>query len=203
MQINTLILGPFQVNCYILCCEQSNEAVIIDPGFDASEIIQKIGTKTVPYIFLTHAHIDHVGAVAEVKKYYQAKIVMDERELPLLRNVNVQATMFGMPVPLSFAVDHYAVDGETYSFGSCTVTALATPGHSPGGMSYLAGESVFVGDALFYNAVGRTDLPGSSHDLLIKSIREKLFTLPAEIRVYPGHGPDTTIDREKQCNPFF
>jgi len=203
MKIQTLILGSFQVNCYLLLDEQSHKAAIIDPGFEMEQIIRFLGNYKVGYIFLTHAHIDHLGAVAELQERYDAQVVMDERELPLLANVSLQAAMFDLEVPKSFSVDHYAQDGEQFSFGTITVQAIATPGHSPGGLSFKTGDAVFTGDALFYDAIGRTDLPGSSSNQLVHSIQEKLFTLAGATRVFPGHGPSTTIDREQRCNPFF
>ncbi len=203
MKIQTLILGSFQVNCYLVLDEQTRQAAVIDPGFEVQQIIRFLDKYRASYIFLTHAHIDHIGAVAELQKKFMATVVMDERELPLLANVGLQAAMYDLRVPEMFSVDHYAQHGESFSFGTIAVQAISTPGHSPGGLSFLCGDSVFTGDALFFDAIGRTDLPGSSQNQLLHSIQENLFSLAGDIKVYPGHGPNTTIDRERRHNPFF
>jgi glyoxylase-like metal-dependent hydrolase (beta-lactamase superfamily II) len=157
----------------------------------------------VSHIFLTHAHIDHIGAVAELQRRFKAQVVLDERELPLLENAGRQAEMFGLPAPESFVPDQYAQDNSLFSFAGETVQVLCTPGHSPGGLSFLAGDRVFTGDALFYDSIGRTDLHGGSAMVLLHSIQTRLFILPGHTQVFPGHGPATTIDRERRCNPFF
>jgi len=203
MLIHTLVLGRFQENCYLLLDDKTRAAVIIDPGFDFERIRNKLDQYHLRYILLTHAHIDHLGAVADLQACCQAEVVMDAADLPLLNTIGIQAARFGMAAPPSFKVDHYAHDGDTFSFGEHVIQALATPGHSPGGLSFLVNKHVFTGDVLFYDAIGRTDLPGSSQKVLLSSIRSKLFTLPDDVQVYPGHGSTTTIGREKRYNPFF
>ncbi len=203
MNIDTLVLGPFQVNCYLLFCDDGQGAALVDPGDDAARIIRAVGDRSVSHIFLTHAHIDHIGAVAELQRRFKAQVVLDERELPLLENAGRQAEMFGLPAPESFVPDQYAQDNSLFSFAGETVQVLCTPGHSPGGLSFLAGDRVFTGDALFYDSIGRTDLHGGSAMVLLHSIQTRLFILPGHTQVFPGHGPATTIDRERRCNPFF
>jgi hydroxyacylglutathione hydrolase len=201
MEIITLTLGIFRTNCYLLI--SGSDGAIIDPGFDSQSIIQAAGLGKFSHILLTHAHIDHVGAVAELKSYYQAQVLMAEQEQVLLDNLEAMALRFGMAVPPSFAVDRYIEDGDVVQVGEESVTVIATPGHSPGGLCFRAGGVLFAGDVLFKGAIGRTDLYGGSLSVLKHSIESKLFTLPDEVILYPGHGPATTIGREKRDNPFF
>ena len=156
MKIDTLVLGPFQVNCYLLFWDDGQGAALVDPGHDAARIIRAAGDRSVSHIFLTHAHIDHIGAVAELQRRYNAQVVMDERELPLLQNAGRQAAMFGLPAPESFAADQYAQDNGLFSFANETVQVLSTPGHSPGGLSFLVGDRVFTSDELYSVRMFRT-----------------------------------------------
>ena len=204
MQIEVILVGPFRQNARVLVCEKTNEAVLMDPGDDAlllAKKIQDMGVK-IQYILATHAHIDHIGAVATLQKKFSWPFYIHKGDEILVQSLPVQAAKYeitGVEVP---HIDHYIEDGQTFVFGNCEGKAIHTPGHSPGGVSFLFGEDVFVGDVLFSNSIGRTDLPGGSFSVLQKSIKDRLYTLPGNTRVHPGHGDSTTIEYEKANNPF-
>ncbi len=205
MILMRLIVGPLQVNCYILADEKTKEAVVIDPGDDAEDILKIIKEKglTVKYIVNTHAHFDHVGANAKLKEATGAEILLHEADAALLSSSTSQAGMFGMKTAASPPADRYIRDGDVITAGEVSLTVLYTPGHSSGGISLLEDGMVFSGDALFTGSIGRTDLPGGDLMTLIGSIKSKLLDLPDDTRVFPGHGPDSTIGEEKKENPFL
>ncbi len=205
MIINNIVVGPLEVNCYILGCEDTKEAAIIDPGDNADEIIkvlEKADLKPV-YIINTHAHFDHIGSVSAVQEHYNIDFLLHEEDLFLVNNTSTQAKAFGFdPIPKP-DVNKFVNDGDKISLGNKVIDVIHTPGHSPGCVCYLIDNNVFVGDTLFAGSIGRSDLPGGSHETLINSIKEKLFPLEDSTIVYPGHGPSTTIDAEKKHNPFL
>ncbi len=205
MILMRLIVGPLQVNCYILADEKTKEAVVIDPGDDAEDILKIIREKglTIKYIVNTHAHFDHVGANAKLKEATGAEILLHEADAELLTSSSGQARMFGMKTASSPPADRYIRDGDVITAGEVSLTVLSTPGHSSGGISLLEDDMVFTGDALFAGSIGRTDLPGGDLMTLVGSIKTKLLDLPDDTRVFPGHGPDSTIGVEKKENPFL
>lgn len=205
MKVERKIVGPFFVNVYILGSGQKGDGIIIDPGSDPQSIIDYLESQEVKikYILATHAHIDHVAAVEDIKKYTGAPFLISHKELPLLKNLSFQASAFGITHPSVPEVDEFISGGDILDFNAHKIKVISTPGHSPGGLSFLIGNMIFVGDSLFAGSIGRTDLPGGSHKLLISSIRGNLFNLDPSVRVYPGHGPETTIGIEKRENPFF
>jgi len=192
-------------NCFILGCEKTKEAAVIDPGGDADEILMrlaKLGLK-VKYLINTHGHFDHVGANKRMKTVTGAPILIHAGDAPMLMRLSKDALMFGLTAENSPEPDQKISDGDKIRFGEITLKVLHTPGHSPGGVALLAEGHVFVGDTLFSGSIGRTDLPGGDYNTLISSVRNKLFILDDNMVVHCGHGPDTTIGREKQYNPFF
>ena len=201
MIILSLTVGMIQANCYILGCEQTKEAVVIDPGAEAKRIqsgLQKHALK-LKYIINTHGHFDHVGANKGLKELTGAPILIHQEDAPMLSH---GAGMWGMGSQKSQA-DQFIKDGDRISFGQSTLEVIHTPGHSPGGISLYTPKVVFVGDTLFAGSIGRTDFPGGDYDLLISCVRNRLFVLGDDVKVFPGHGPDTTIGYERENNPFF
>lgn len=200
-----LPVGPFQANCFVLACSETGEGAIVDPG-DEDELILDVVRRDrvkVKFILLTHAHIDHVGALGPVKRATGADILMHRGDTFLLEGVGAQALSFGLAVDGYTKVDRYVEEGDTFTFGKLTARVIHTPGHSPGGVCYRIGKSLFAGDTLFAGSIGRTDLPGGSYEMLIRSIVEKLFPLGDDIEVFTGHGPSTTIGEERLTNPFL
>lgn len=205
MLIETLVVGPLQVNCYVVGCEATGEGVVIDAGDEADDILAAIrqhGLK-VKAILNTHAHFDHVGAVHALKAATGARFYLHQADLPLLRTAPMQAAYFGLRIGPTPEVDVYLNEGDEIVFGQERLQVLHTPGHTAGGVSFVGDRVAFVGDELFQDSIGRTDLPGGNYTQLIYTVRTKLFTLSDDVVVYPGHGPATTIGREKRHNPFF
>jgi len=205
MIIKTLEVGPIMANCYIIGCEKTKEAVVIDPGDDADAILMTLAKSAlkVKYLINTHGHFDHVGANKRMKEVTKADIMIHAEDEPMLSQLGSAAASFGLSAENSPGADKHLKDGDQISFGEITLKVIHTPGHSRGGVSLYTEGHVFVGDTLFSGSIGRTDLPGGDYNTLISSVREKLFTLPENTTVHTGHGPDTTIAKEKRTNPFF
>jgi hydroxyacylglutathione hydrolase len=199
---------PFQQNCRLLWCDATKRAVVIDPGGDVAEIVRAIDNAgvTVDKIWLTHGHIDHVGGAAELKARLDVPTEGPHRDdLFLLENVMESARMFGIPDVANVTPDRWLNEGDRVEIGELAFDVLHCPGHSPGSIAFLnkpLGLAI-VGDVLFAGSIGRTDLPGGSQQQLLKSIADKLFPLPDEVTVLNGHGPATTIGRERVTNPFL
>lgn len=191
-------------NCFIVGCEKTRKAAVIDPGDESSRILMKLAEQqlTVEYIINTHGHFDHVGANRKMKEATGARLVIHPLDQPMLNHLAETSAAFGMSVENSPPPDQTVQDGDTLSFGEITLNVLHTPGHTPGGICLHTDGVVFVGDTLFAGSIGRTDFPGGDFDTLIASIRNKLFPLGDRVIVYTGHGPETTIGREKRYNPF-
>jgi hydroxyacylglutathione hydrolase len=205
MVLTQLIVGPLQVNCYLLADEKTKEAVIIDPGDDAADILDIVKDKglVVRSIVLTHAHFDHVGANKALKEATGAEILMHQDDERLLKSAANQGSLFGMRSAASPPADRYVKHGDTIAAGGISLKVLHTPGHSPGGICLLGQGVVFTGDALFAGSIGRTDLPGGDTAALLRSIETNLMSLPDDTKVFSGHGPESTIGRERQVNPFL
>ena len=204
--LECLIVPPFESNCWILGCSETQAAVVIDPG-DKAGILQtlKAHNLTVQYLIHTHGHLDHVTATAALQQEMDAPVLIHEADQILLDNLEVQGTMFGLTAPESPTVDSYICEGDSIDWGQYTLSVIETPGHSPGGVCLnLEGEQIlFAGDTLFQDSIGRTDLWGGDYEQLLDSIREQLWPLDDDTIVCPGHGPRTTIGREKRENPFL
>ncbi len=207
MIVETLVVGSFAANCYIVGSPSTGKGMIIDPGADARTILQSVEKMglSVSLIVVTHAHIDHVGAVLEVREKTRAQFAIHEAEKGLmLAGPMRMLTNLGLsPVKSPPRPDRLLKDGDRLDIGDLQFEVLYTPGHSSGGLCLLGQGVVFSGDTLFRLGIGRTDFPGCSHQRLIESIDEKLMVLPDETVVYPGHGPPTTIGDERRENPFL
>ena len=207
MILEMLTVGPFQENCYIIGDEQTGTGVLVDPGDEDARIalaVEQTGLD-IGQIIITHAHIDHVGAVAALVDEYACPVLMHAEAEPMLQQLPTQAMMMGIRFGKVPDVDRHIEDEEVLEVGGLRLRSLYTPGHAPGHLAfYLEDEGlVLSGDALFAGSVGRTDLFGGDMDLLMRSINEKLLTLPDETRVLSGHGPETTIGEERAHNPFL
>ena len=205
MILETITVGPFLENCYVIGTDATG--AIIDPGDEATRIalaVEQTGLE-ISQILVTHAHIDHVGAVAALAEEYACPVLMHAEAEPMLRQVPTQAMTMGLRFGKVPTADRYIEDEEILDVGGLRLKSLYTPGHAPGHLAlYVEDEGVVVsGDTLFAGSVGRTDLFGGSMEVLMRSINERLLTLPDETRVYPGHGPPTTIGDERAHNPFL
>lgn len=201
MIIKTLPLGQLEANCYIVADEESASALVIDPGDEPDTILEQLEGFDVPFIILTHAHFDHAGATAEIKEATGAQVLIHEDEKDTYAAIRNQAEFWGFRIPELPAPDGYMHEGDRIALGANEFTVIHTPGHSPGGISLYATGMVFTGDTLFMGSVGRTDLQGGSIQKLKASFR-KLMALPDDTKVFSGHGPVTTIGREKYQNMF-
>jgi hydroxyacylglutathione hydrolase len=207
MILEMLTVSPFQENCYIIGDEESGVGAVVDPGDEAARIALAVEQTDldVASIIITHAHIDHVGAVAALVDEYACPVLMHAEAEPMLAQLPTQAMMMGLKFGKVPAVDHYIGDEEVLEVGDLKLRALYTPGHAPGHLAFYIEDAglVLSGDALFAGSVGRADLPGGSMEVLMRSIEERLLTLPDETRVFPGHGPQTEIGNERTSNPFL
>lgn len=201
VQIHSFQLTPFFMNCFVI--EDGGEAVVIDPGEAHPRLLSSLEGLQVKMVVDTHCHIDHCAGNAGVVQATSAPLVIHEAEGPVLQSLEQQAMMFGVPMVTSPAPDRLVADGDTLQVGDITLTVRHAPGHSPGHIVLIGDGFVCAGDVLFAGSIGRTDLPGGSHAQLLQSIRDKLLPLPDDTVVHCGHGPDTTIGRERQSNPFL
>lgn len=207
MTIDSIAVGPLEVNCYLLGCEATGEGVVIDPGGDVGSIAALAARRglTIRLIINTHGHFDHVGGNREAVATFGAPLMIHEADAPMLGLAAEVARRYGLRGENSPEPDSFLEDGAVIPFGECRLTVIHTPGHTRGGCCLYAGEGklVITGDTLFADSIGRTDLPGGSHEQLLESIRTRLFTLPDAVAVYPGHGPASSIGHEKRNNPYF
>jgi hydroxyacylglutathione hydrolase len=202
--IKELTVGPLMANCFICGCSNTKEAAVIDPGGDAENILRVLADDNlkVKYIINTHGHFDHVSANGKLKDATSADILIHALDAPMLESLSSNAAFFGISVENSPPCDQTLEEGDTVTFGDITLNVIHTPGHTPGGISLYADGIVFVGDTLFAGSIGRTDFPGGDFNTLISSIKTKLFRMDDEVKVLSGHGPETSIGREKRYNPF-
>ena len=201
-----LPVGMLGCNCSIVGDETTREAIVIDPGDDVSEIIRILDRYglTVKTIAITHAHIDHIGGAEKLRAHTGAPVYMHEADKLLADQLSMQAAWLGVAAPKNPGIDTPAKEGDVIRAGAIEAHVLHTPGHTPGSISlYLPHErKLIAGDTLFERSIGRTDLPGGDSVQIARSIRAKLYTLPEDTRVFPGHGDTTTISQEKRFNPF-
>jgi hydroxyacylglutathione hydrolase len=203
--IKALEVGPIQSNCYIVGCEETLKAAVIDPGDETQRILMTLADAklTATHIICTHGHFDHVGGNKKLKAATGAAIAIHRFDAHMLSSLSVAAGAWGFPVDDSPPADILVDEGDSILIGNIKLRVLHTPGHSPGGISLYGDGVVFVGDTLFAGSIGRTDFPGGSYSTLISSVTNKLFPLGDDVQVFSGHGPATTIGREKRYNPFF
>jgi len=192
-------------NCFIVGCDQTKDAVVIDPGDDTDRILLALADLAlkVRYIINTHGHFDHVGGNRKMKAATGADLLIHPLDAHMLGALYSTAAAWGLSTDDSPTPDRTVEDGDRIDFGTLALTVIHTPGHSPGGIALYTEGNVFVGDTLFAGSIGRTDFPGGDYGTLISSIRNKLFVLGDDVRVFTGHGPETTIGRERQFNPFL
>jgi hydroxyacylglutathione hydrolase len=207
MILKTLVVGPFGSNCYIVGSETGKHGLVIDPGAETKLILRTVNELglTISLILVTHAHIDHIGALAPVKEATGAKFAIHEAEAKAGLGMfsRMLSSMTGGSFNQPPKPDRLLKDGDTIDIDDLSFTVLHTPGHSPGGISLYGHGILFSGDTLFNYGIGRTDFPGCSYEQIMDSIKNKLIKLPDETVVYPGHGPATTIGEEKRGNPFL
>lgn len=205
MWVQGLVVGPLQVNCYIVACDETKEAVVIDPGGNAPQILSLLDENDLKLtrIINTHAHFDHVGAVHELKEACRVKFCLHRDDLPVLDAYDAQLSFFGLRAGPKPQVDEFLEDGDEITFGTAALRVLHTPGHSPGSVSFAGDGVVFCGDLLFAGSIGRTDLPGGDYQTLIQAVRTRIFPLGDDVTVCSGHGPLTTVGRERAHNPFL
>ncbi len=205
MIFETLVVGPLQCNCIIMGCGQTREALVVDPGDEVDRILEVLDSHNlkVTGILQTHAHFDHVGATKPLKEATGAPVYLHKEDLFLYQHLAEQVAMFGLKAPESVNIEHWFKEGDVVKAGTVSAQVLHTPGHSPGSVSFHLSDRLLSGDTLFAGSIGRTDLWGGSYEQIIQSIRTKLMVFPDETEVYPGHGPSTTVGREKQHNRFL
>jgi len=211
MIVESQAVGPFFKNGFVVGCEETRDAVLIDPGDEVASLLAfaERHALAIRHILLTHAHVDHVTGVAAAKRVLNVPIHLHKDDLFLYERAVEMGAMFGLKVDPQPPIDRFYEPAQVIPFGTCEARVHHTPGHCPGGVclqigkANTSGKELFVGDTLFAGSIGRTDLPGGDYDTLIASIRNVLFPLGDDAVVHSGHGPDTTIGKERRTNPFL
>ncbi|HET6446757.1 MAG TPA: MBL fold metallo-hydrolase [candidate division Zixibacteria bacterium] len=207
VQIRQLSLGPLPTNCYLVGCEKTFQAAVIDPAWDGKSIAAMADNDgwDISHILLTHTHFDHVGGLMDLKEATGAPIYAHPDSVPMLQNTTMSAAFFGLKVAAPPPPDNMLAEGQIISVGELELHVLYTPGHAPGHVCFYLPEYrvVFDGDLLFQDGIGRTDLPGGNYEEMMDSIKTQMLVLPDETQVFPGHGSATTIADEKMGNPFL
>ena len=202
LKVHTLPLGSYQTNCYIVCDSEATGCAVIDPGYDAPAILAKVAGLglTVDAVLLTHGHFDHVGAVEEIVEKTGCKLWMKESDWS--QRISPMTAYFYPLANCDFTEVQFCEEGEVIQAGSLTFTVMTTPGHTWGSVCYLCGDALFSGDTLFAGSCGRTDLPGGDWATITQSLH-RLKEIEANLRVFPGHGPSSTLHTEKTTNPYL
>ena len=202
-RVETLTVGPFQSNCYVARPADGGPAIVIDPGDEPERILERIGGLEVAAILLTHAHLDHIGAVAAVKRATGAPVYLHPADRFLYDAAGQHARMYGLRMDQPPAPDRELADGDELRLGGLAWSVRHVPGHSPGHVIFVGDGIAFVGDCVFAGSIGRTDLPGGDMETLLAPIRREILSLPADTVLYPGHMGPTSVGREARTNPFL
>ncbi len=204
LQIEKMEVGAFAANCYLVACKETRYGVIIDPGAEGKQIIKQVERMgmTVKYIMNTHGHIDHVGSNMEIKNAFDVPVLVHEKDAAMFRSPQASLAIFTGKGKLK-PPDQTFQEGDEFQVGRLTIRILETPGHTPGSVTLDINARLFTGDTLFAGSIGRTDLPGGSYRQIIDSIKQKILVYRDDTVVYPGHGPLTTVEEERQFNPFL
>jgi hydroxyacylglutathione hydrolase len=203
----TFPVGPLRCNCTLLANLESREAMVVDPGDEIADILARLARHhlTLKQIVVTHAHIDHIGGAAQLKRVTGAPVLFHQADLPILDMLEMQAGWLGIPTPEKVVLDQSANDGLATGIPGLEAEVIHTPGHTPGSICLLfpKQELLLAGDTLFAGSVGRTDLPGGDTQTLLHSIHTRVLLLPERTLVVPGHGEETTLGQERETNPFL
>lgn len=205
MILETIVVGALATNCYIVGCEETKEAMVIDPGDEPDRIlrlVEKLGLR-VTVVLNTHGHADHMGAAEPLRQKTGASLMIHREDAPLLDSPSMNLSLWGgvsLKIP---PADRLLDEGDEVRVGNLSFRVLHSPGHTPGGICLVGYDKVFCGDTVFRGSVGRTDFPGGSYRQLITSIKEKILALADDTEVFPGHGPSTTVGEERASNPFL
>lgn len=203
LQVDVLTVGPFQSNCYVVRPRGGGPPVVVDPGDEAERILARVADEEVAAILLTHAHLDHIGAVAELARATGAPVHLHPGDRFLYDAAAEHGRMFGVQVETPPPPDVELAEGDELAFGDLAFTVRHAPGHSPGHVVFVGEGAAFVGDCVFAGSIGRTDLPGGDMQTLLSSIRRKILGLPPDTVLYPGHMGPTTVEKEARTNPFL
>ncbi len=205
INIEKIVVGPLETNCYLLSDSDYKKAVVIDPGFEGEKIAVKLKSKNLKLdkILITHGHYDHIGGVNTLREITGAKVFINENDAICLVDFRQNFSQFMEKNYTCDPAEGNLVQGDIIKTGNIILTVLSTPGHSKGSVSFAGNGFIIVGDTLFQGSIGRTDLPGGSHEVLLESIQNKIFSLSDDTIVYPGHGPSTTVGQERRENPFI
>jgi glyoxylase-like metal-dependent hydrolase (beta-lactamase superfamily II) len=205
VKIHGYPVGPLQANAYLAICEETRKCALVDPGDEAERLLEAAAGEgaTIESIFLTHAHLDHLGGVAVARRETGAPVYLHPADRGLYEAAPLQARSFGLEIDVPPEPDRELEGGQMFEIGATRLEVRHTPGHSPGHVCLVGDGFALVGDCVFAGSIGRTDLPGGDYRTLMESINEKLMTLPDDVVLYSGHGPATTIGHERATNPFL
>ena len=205
MILKQFTAGPYEANNYLIIDEETKKAALVDASGDFKKVkaLLEDNGATLEKILLTHGHFDHIGGCYEFQKSLGAKVFIHKEDTEMVTKLKTQLQMFGLPPQEEPKVDGFIQDNEIIELGTLKIKAIHTPGHTKGGVCYVVEDKIFSGDTIFLQSVGRTDLPGGSYNELEDSITQKLFTLDGDFTIYAGHGPSTTLKKERFSNPFF
>ena len=205
MLLKSLVVGPLGVNCFIVGCEKTREGIVVDPGDNVPEILQlaQQDSLRITQIVATHGHFDHIGRAHTLMEETGATFAVHADDRPLVESMSEMAAYFGLEADPPPSIDRLLVEDETVDFGEESLGILHTPGHSPGNVTLTWSGNAIVGDTVFQGSIGRTDFEGGSLEVLLDSIRSKIFALGDDTQLHPGHGPSTTVGRERTSKPFL